>query len=490
MWSKSSFGQGTLLGLDQSTEVYAPGCNATRWTQVGATNTFLGRQLIAGGCQGPHWKLVKARMDWQAGSFTDVADFLVPNKTPIAPPGFTLNTTYDPSAIVFEGETWVAFECTGGGFPSGASTCLGPLQGGQLDLARSFVAVRADVDGDHRRSASVPKLVVHRNRAYLYWTIMYKDTSRSQDPIVNITTRGIELVRESSGNQRLLPGGRSPPISTTHPDSYPVWPLGDTDKTDTILDTFDVKSDGVFVYAVAARGGTEACNVPSTAGPIAGCYRVMISRSPRAMGHHIFGRDMLPTADIEDINQVYSTFATDDQGRLRLLSAVQGFSKLKSWVIAGDESQVCDPENQPAPTWGTRDGDCARACSGLGGTDRVNPCHTYGEVSAGDAYDAAHCCKPDGDTHTHAVTCSIMDDGYSNEIPGVGTFRFPDDNQVCNVAGTCRRWVGKCQTDAGPDGHTHTVSFRVFRDGYDHITHGTNAIRRQGDELCRPGSEG
>jgi hypothetical protein len=58
---------------------------------------------------------------------------------------------------------------------------------------------------------------------------------------------------------------------------------------------------------------------------------------------------------------------------------------------------VCDPVTQPAPAWGTKNGQCLQGCGVLGGTSAFeSPCADHGKVDAGAAYDVAYCCKDAG----------------------------------------------------------------------------------------------
>jgi hypothetical protein len=55
---------------------------------------------------------------------------------------------------------------------------------------------------------------------------------------------------------------------------------------------------------------------------------------------------------------------------------------------------ICDPVTQPSPQWGYKNGQCLPSCGGLGGTSAFEtPCAQNGKVDAGSAYDVAYCCK-------------------------------------------------------------------------------------------------
>lgn len=55
---------------------------------------------------------------------------------------------------------------------------------------------------------------------------------------------------------------------------------------------------------------------------------------------------------------------------------------------------VCDPETQPAPHWGSKNGKCLPSCGGAGGTAAFgDDCANHEMTSAGEAYDVQYCCK-------------------------------------------------------------------------------------------------
>ena len=59
-----------------------------------------------------------------------------------------------------------------------------------------------------------------------------------------------------------------------------------------------------------------------------------------------------------------------------------------------EPASICDPLSQPAPAWGVKNGQCLAACGNIGGTSAfTTPCAEHGKVSAGVAYDVAYCCK-------------------------------------------------------------------------------------------------
>jgi hypothetical protein len=63
-------------------------------------------------------------------------------------------------------------------------------------------------------------------------------------------------------------------------------------------------------------------------------------------------------------------------------------------AAAPPPSTVCDPQAQPSPAWGEKNGQCLGSCGNIGGTSAfVTPCDQHGKQDAGAAYDVAYCCK-------------------------------------------------------------------------------------------------
>jgi len=98
--------------------------------------------------------------------------------------GFRITTAYDPYVEWHDGRQWLAFECGGPTFQelreemnlhnSSVSICMGPLtKNNELDLnqTRVLVAGGGGIEEPYaKRSASVPKLLSHAGRLFLYWT--------------------------------------------------------------------------------------------------------------------------------------------------------------------------------------------------------------------------------------------------------------------------------------------------------------------------------
>lgn len=151
----------------------APGCNNTNVYQVPENpNLFLGRKLINTNpsdlCSGTSWSLTFLKMDWKALALTEVAsDLLHPARIG---DGSMIISAYDASAMIFQREIWIAFECvTSNG---SVNACVGPLRSDyQLDLLRTSVVITGrSITKKYELSASVLKLLNFKEHLYLYGT--------------------------------------------------------------------------------------------------------------------------------------------------------------------------------------------------------------------------------------------------------------------------------------------------------------------------------
>jgi hypothetical protein len=91
------------------------------------------------GCENFHgWRLGLLKMDWDSHKLSFVKILLDPNahddnapKTPIQGGKFVLDSTYDATAAVLNGEIWLSYECAGVGF--GTASCMSPLTSGAIE---------------------------------------------------------------------------------------------------------------------------------------------------------------------------------------------------------------------------------------------------------------------------------------------------------------------------------------------------------------------
>jgi hypothetical protein len=390
-------------------------CNGLRLSPVpGRPDLFFGRDFFE--CKSVARLTVEQR---QGGEIRKVRDLLVPPVVIAAGSSgedHVIETAYDPSSVVFRGETWLAFECIGhrkagggGAFGRTAATCIGPVDTSaadpsawRLDLSRTTVVIQGEnfLGASQRMvSASVPKLFTHQDRAYLYW-----DSARfnaAGNDFEQLVTRGVELQRESGGRRRLLAKQQRAEIASNHPDTTVVWDVVPGNPlSDSAADTFDARSDGRYIYATAALGGS-GCVGPL--GTSEGCYRTAISRSLMPLAFRAFNGPQINDSGPDAFAHEYSTFVRSPSGGLSILTRLLTSSDPGPFVQEFDVAPpsttstlgpICDPVLQPSPNWGVRNGACLPSCGGAGGTAALaTSCSSAGLQSAGSAYDTEYCCR-------------------------------------------------------------------------------------------------
>jgi hypothetical protein len=317
-WSPDHWGKNNVIVPGRATKITWGGKQHQLRAQVpGQPTLFVGAYL-----QGNFHRLRLFLMDFDTFQATAVHDIFSPSQQ-----GTTLlgdcgdegcsmvggdMGAYDPDVISFGNKTWIAFECEqlwstteGPLSPRRHSTCLGPVDLSQpngLDLANTVVAVRGefDVQTGIRHSASMPKLLSHNDKAYLYWTVVHGDFAK-------LTTRGVELALSPDG-LRLLPknaGGSLATIDSYSSDSEEVWGVEINSSSDTyprsnaIADVTHVFSAAGTVYALGSVGGA-GCKKPYEWSTSSGCYRLAIAKSASPLGHRIFNTDQVPDSDLPD----------------------------------------------------------------------------------------------------------------------------------------------------------------------------------------------
>lgn len=302
--------------------VITHGCNTFAYAQVADMGSQLvGRRLqnAANDCSGSTWQLDLTNMNWNTNVISPVGSLFTP---PISIEGGarTITTAYDPHIVKYNGELWVAFECHGINFSYTVSSCIGPLNlSSGLDPARTYAVILGNsyLNSDsYAYSGSVPKLVAHQGRLYLYWTAVKMLISNGAWQ--NITTRGIELEQESSGLRRLWPKGISHAVEANHPSSVEVLGLASDTLSNRAADTFDAQSDGVYIYITAGIGGDGCINPWSSS---QGCYRLYISRTQRPLATNAFRDDPVDLSLLPTNPQEYSRFFIDSTGTLNVMGA-------------------------------------------------------------------------------------------------------------------------------------------------------------------------
>jgi hypothetical protein len=292
------------------------GCNSAAFAPVpGTTDLFLGRQRFkadgspVGGpdeCgSGPHTGLVLVRLDWGKKAFSLVKGVLpAPSEIKEGPMrGAIFRSAYDPDIVIYHGEYLVSFECTilnkeNYGI-EGVSACIGAYDPArqEIDLRRTNVVVSGKKFKANRvglfRSASVPHLLVFKDRLFLYWGAIEIEHGHFKTTAVE----GAELAADGNGFY-WVKGVGGLAYSGLRPAAE-VWVPEAADPTrDTAVGIRNLWVHDGQIIALGSVGG-GGCTDPKGSQP--GCFRMALAEASNPLGNHIFNRSphldeaMLPT---------------------------------------------------------------------------------------------------------------------------------------------------------------------------------------------------
>jgi hypothetical protein len=338
----------------RSTDVYegtpANCANVSVYAGTPLLGDFMVSRQTQNGCDQAKWKLVGVQPTWTDNSvtFTKVNEVFNPGVSTVIGDGSTITSAYDPTAMDFAGETWIAFECAGPVI--GVSACMGPLTKNKvLDIARTSVIIDASDtfanDGIYRHSASVPKLLNFKNKQYLYWTdvrrrIGVQWTTDYANAGTYLNTRGIGISYDAS-SKRFYPVDSTSKLIKgrfTANDSKTVI-VADRDLTDPrsnrLADVGGVTTDGTYIYAVTALGGGD-CLTPLSKPE--GCYRNTISRTTNPLSYNTFKTNLIPESYMPTIYQAYPRF-------------VYRADTKSTWMIGGQFTNPRKLPGQPVGKW-------------------------------------------------------------------------------------------------------------------------------------------
>jgi hypothetical protein len=344
--SKSTAIPSIPIFLGQTDRHYIPtpdlagGCNSDAWYQIpGYPNLFAGRYIESNTCTAdgsvPDGLMTLGLAQMSRGkdgfpdgfvwvkkplfAYTQSASVLsgdgnfytVPAQT--IQDGYVIYTAYDPSVITYDGELWVAFECTYVGAHA-ADSCMAPLITNgdatgahwHVDAARTTVVVSdgsANPYDFYAHAASVPKLVVFQGSVYLY----YSSGRFWKDGGVDINVRGVKLwqVAGSTGKVFRVNGLTQPAFAYDDSTSVEVMGVDPGDPlSNRVADAFGAYTDGTYIYLTGAVGGGADCPDPGGNGP--GCYRLSIARTALPVGYHSFNSFRVPDSSLPVNPQEYT----------------------------------------------------------------------------------------------------------------------------------------------------------------------------------------
>ncbi len=220
------------------------------------------------------------------------------NPVPVEGGRSIILSAYDATVAPFDEEYWVAFECNVKVY-SNASSCMGPLifnwATGKVQMDASRVSVVATGTGakPFGTAASVPKLVAHEGRLYIYWDSLVIDmtgarrndwppTADVQRTFLSVNVRGAEVTKNPSSG-RMYIAGHSSAISGLDP-SASVEVMANAD----MFQVIDYQGN-----LIAAGGLTQAGDSPETTcalppNNVPYCYRQFFAQTRSPLAYHGF----------------------------------------------------------------------------------------------------------------------------------------------------------------------------------------------------------
>jgi len=350
-WVRPALAQQTV----NITPVSAPGfCNAVAFEQIpGNPSYFVGRRLInttSDACSGTNWALSLFQMNWSSHTLSFVRDLLVPPVT-FSSQAITINSSYDPTITLFNGQLWIAFECINDG-TIGADSCVAPMSSSDfsIDTSRATVVVKGEDLTTGQYSASVPKIFIYQGQPYLYWSVSHSAPAANGQILTDTTTRGARLSQEVSGYQRLwVAGSGNVPVQTLD-GSFTTEVLGtiaSSSISNNVADSYDVDVVGNNIYLTSAVGGRGCTDQVS---PAYACYRLAIRSASSPLSQDIFNGSYLSNTALPFNPHGYSKFVVDPSGNQYILgyynSPIPNGSPLPSNAVAvGQALFPVQPQN-------------------------------------------------------------------------------------------------------------------------------------------------
>ena len=171
-------------------------------------------------------------------------------------------------------------------------------------------------------SASVPKLLAYKHKAYIYWDRI-KSRLAVRHKLVDLSAWGVEIKKGSDGKFWAVGSagqtGRS--IASNDRAAVEVFGVDPQDpRYDGIADLFQTITDGQRIYITGARG-SRGCSVPGSL--VAGCYQLTIGEATNPLGYHAFNQNLIPDTYVPESSAEYYRFVyRPDDGRTVLLGGM------------------------------------------------------------------------------------------------------------------------------------------------------------------------
>ena len=313
-WIPDGIKAGGILNKNDSVKFTELGCNAVSLGCDPSLGDYCIGRLLSRGCHG-NWSLVLARIDWANHRFDYIHPVLDTSKGPVPiSGGKRVRNAYDAQVMAYAGEIWVAFECTGDGINRAAS-CMGPLNNDlTLNTARTNVVIQGGDDREYHYSASVPKLLAYKHKAYIYWDRI-KSRLAVRHKLVDLSAWGVEIKKGSDGMFWAVGSagqtGRS--IASNDRAAVEVFGVDPRDpRYDGMADLFQTITDGQRIYITGARG-SRGCSVPGSL--VAGCYQLTIGEATNPLGYHVFNQNLIPDTYLPESSEEYYRFVYQTRRR-------------------------------------------------------------------------------------------------------------------------------------------------------------------------------
>jgi hypothetical protein len=337
-------------------------CNASASFAAipGQPNMFVGRVLAIGSqtfCGAGNFTTQPAlgifQMNWATNQMVFHNYLFFP---PTTINGTYVRSSYDPSIMNYDGENWIAWECT----PHYSSieyvsSCMAPLLPdlSGIDQTRFSVPVRGNTGPNPNNprqmiglsSASIPQLLNFGGTPYIYWAIDHHiAVNTASNPMVS---RGAMLQQDPSGKFWIF-GAGSNPVQTDNSSLTTV--VRDVVSGDTTADHVSqvriVYADqtGQGLYTMSNVGGTNGSICLNPGSVSQGCWRIEVNYTTEPLAYNTFSQNPLPTTNFPINPMAYPrplTLPTSGQVELFTQFAPPKTSWNIGWAAAEPSCNPC-----------------------------------------------------------------------------------------------------------------------------------------------------
>lgn len=236
-------------------------------------------------------------------------------------------------------------------------------------------------------SASVPKLVVHQGRVYLYWSSIGMDRVAPRTWRF-LLTRGVEIFPVSDGRNFVVGASKRDVVMANDPETSIVLDRINNPRNDVLADVFDVRSTGSHIIVTAALGG-GACVAPLDQ-TSSGCYRLALFAVSNPLGNFRSGH----IAVAQDLRHEYARFIQYNGNvylifKLIQMSSNSHTSEMRAYLMTRETlSPVCSLAKS-GRGYEVLNDVCVAPCRNTITSSTCSP----GQVSMGKTFNANTCCR-------------------------------------------------------------------------------------------------